>query len=260
MQRRKFIHSSVAAAAAITTGIDPLNKKDAAKKKELYELREYHMHFGADQSQLDNYFKNALIPALNKYGVKAVGVFKEMSQSEPAKIYLLIPYPSMEDYTTIVHKVKTDADFLKNSEAYSNIPADHPVYDRYSSAFLIAFDGIPAMVIPENKGERIFELRTYEGYSEDAVRRKIKMFNEGEFPIFYRTKLNPVFFGERIAGENLPCLTYMSTFKNMEERDKNWAAFGADPDWKKLSADPQYANTVNNIIKIFLVPTSYSQI
>jgi hypothetical protein len=46
----------------------------------------------------------------------------------------------------------------------------------------------------------------------------------------------------------------------MEERDKNWAAFGADPDWKKLSADPQYANTVNNIIKIFLVPTSYSQI
>ncbi len=77
------------------------------------------------------------------------------------------------------------------------------------------------------------------------------MFNEEEFPIFYKTKLNPVFFGEAIAGANLPCLTYMITFKNMEERDKNWAAFGADADWKKVSADVKYANTVSNIRRVF---------
>jgi hypothetical protein len=124
---------------------------------------------------------------------------------------------------------------------------------------MIGFDGHPVIEIPA-KGPRIFEMRTYEGYSEDAVRRKIKMFNESEFPIFYRTKLTPVFFGELVAGKNLPGLTYMITFKDMAERDANWAAFGADEDWKKLLADPQYANTVSNIIRIFLEPLPYSQV
>jgi hypothetical protein len=86
------------------------------------------------------------------------------------------------------------------------------------------------------------------------------MFNEEVFPIFYKTKLNPVFFGEVLAGPNLPCLTYMITFKDMEERDKNWAVFGADADWKKVSADPKYANTVSNIRRVFLEPLPYSQV
>ena len=39
---------------------------------------------------------------------------------------------------------------------------------------------------------------------------------------FYETGLHPVFFGETIIGEKLPQLTYMLTFKDMEERDANW--------------------------------------
>jgi hypothetical protein len=73
-------------------------------------------------------------------------------------------------------------------------------------------------------------------------------------------KLNPVFFGHVIAGEHMPCLTYMLTFKNMEERDANWKAFSADPDWKRVSGAPEYANTVSNIIRVFLEPAAYSQI
>jgi hypothetical protein len=208
---------------------------------------------------LETYFKSALIPAYNKYGVKTIGVFKEIGKSEPAKIYLLIPYAGMENYISVNAKVKADDDYIKNSQAYNAIAAEKPVYSRFSSSFMIAFDGMPKLIVP-GSDPRIFELRTYEGYSEDAVRRKIKMFNDGEFPIFYRTKLTPVFFGEVISGKNLPCLTYMITFKNLEERDKNWADFLADPDWKKLTADPQYANTVSNIIKTYLVPTVYSQV
>jgi hypothetical protein len=133
------------------------------------------------------------------------------------------------------------------------------VYNRITTSFLLAFDGFPTVKAPA-KESRIFELRTYEGYSEDAVTRKVKMFNEEEFPIFYKTKLTPVFFGEAIAGPNLPCLTYLITFKNLEERDKNWAAFGADADWKKVSNDPKYANTVSNIRRVFLEPLPYSQV
>jgi hypothetical protein len=124
---------------------------------------------------------------------------------------------------------------------------------------MIAFDGLPKMIVPES-GPRIFEVRTYEGYSEDAVARKIKMFNNEEFTIFNRVKLNPVFFGEIIAGPNLPALTYMVTFKNMEERDKAWKAFGPDPDWQRVSKLPEYANSVSRIFKTFLEPLPYSQV
>jgi hypothetical protein len=188
-----------------------------------------------------------------------VGVFKELGKSEPAKVYLLIAYPSFEDYLSISAKVKGDSDFIKNSTNWDKMPAEVPVFNRYDTSLLIAFDGFPALNVPARE-PRIFELRTYEGYNEDAVKRKIKMFNGEEFTIFNRTGLHPVFFGEAIAGPHLPCLTYMVTFKDMEERDKNWAAFGADADWKRVSADAQYANTVSNIRKIFMEPVPYSQV
>jgi hypothetical protein len=260
MKRRKFIQSSLAATAGIAVSVNPVIAGNSyPTQKEIYEWREYEIRFRSDIEQLENYFKTALIPAMNKYGVKTVGVFKEWIRSEPGKVYLLIPYPSLDNYLSINTKVKADLDYIKNSAAYNSIPADKPVYNRFTSSLMIAFDGFPTMAIPSDKS-RMFELRTYEGYSEDAVRRKIKMFHDGEFSIFSRAKLNPVFFGEVIAGDKLPCLTYMLTCNNMEERDKGWSVFVADPEWKKLVADPQYANTISKIRNTFLVPTSYSQV
>ncbi|SIO52196.1 NIPSNAP family protein [Chitinophaga niabensis] len=259
MQRRKFLQSSLAATAGMITPGPAIAGDKQPPQKEVYEWREYEMRFGSDQMQLENYFKTAFIPALNKYGVKAVGVFKEWRQSEPAKFYLLVPYSSLDNYLSVNMKVKADTDYIKNSAAYNSVPADKPIYSRFASSLMIAFDGWPAMVIPSGKS-RIFELRTYEGYSEDAVRRKIKMFNDGEFPIFKRAKLNPVFCGDVIAGDRQPRLTYMITCDSMEEREKGWAAFVADPEWKKLVGDPQYANTISTIRNTFLVPTSYSQV
>ncbi|MBL0743003.1 NIPSNAP family protein [Chryseolinea lacunae] len=257
MQRRKFLQSSLVATAAVSINPARAGEKDPSQK-EVYEWREYEMRFGSDQGQLDEYLKTALIPALNKHGVKTVGVFKDWSHSEPRKFYLLAPYSSLDSYLTINSKVKADVDYIKNSAAYNSIAADKALYTRFTSSLMIAFDGFPALVVPS--GERIFELRTYEGYSEDAVRRKIKMFNDGEFPIFSRAKLNPVFCGEVIAGDRQPRLTYMITCKNMEERDKGWSAFVADPEWKKLVGDPQYANTISKITNTFLVPAPYSQV
>lgn len=256
MQRRKFLQSSLAATAA--TANTAFAGGNHLVQKEVYEWREYEMRFGADQTQLENYFKTALIPALNKLGVKTVGVFKEWRPSDPAKIYLLTPYVSIESYFSINLKLKTDADYIKNSAAYHSVPAGKALYSRFTSSLMVAFDGWPALVAPGKS--RIFELRTYEGYSEDAVKRKIKMFNDGEYPIFKRAKLDPVFFGEVIAGDKLPRLTYMIACSSMEERDKGWGAFVADPEWKKLVGDAQYADTISKISNAFLVATEYSQV
>jgi hypothetical protein len=259
MERRKFVRSSLLAASALSVNAVKFSSDKKDSDKALYELREYEMHFGTSENELHAYFQNALIPALNKHGIKNVGVFKETSKSEPTKIYLLIPYSSWQDYPAINTQLKTDNDFKKASATYDQLPAEKFPYLRYTTKLMIAFDGQPQIIVP-SKQPRIFELRTYEGYNEDALRRKIKMFNDEEFQIFDRTKLNRVFFGEVISGKDMPCLTYMITFSNMEEHDKSWAAFGADADWQRVSKAPEYANTVSRITKIFLEPTSYSQL
>lgn len=130
MKRRKFLQSSLTAGLA-TTIIPVIGADNNATEQEIYEWREYEIRFGSDQQQLDNYFKSALIPALNKYGVKAVGVFKELVPSEPAKFYLLTPYSSLDNYLSVNTKVKMDADYIENSATYNSIPEDKALYDRF---------------------------------------------------------------------------------------------------------------------------------
>lgn len=253
MKRRQFVATSVLAVPAFAETPQP------AAPKAVYELRTYEMRFGAPGSSLENYLKDALMPALNRQGAKTVGVFREMGKSDPAKLYVLIPHATMDSYLAAATGLASDAAYASASQTYNQVTPDKAPFTRYVTSLMSAFDALPQPVVPA-KGDRIFELRTYEGYSEDAVRRKVRMFNVDELPIFYRVKLNPVFFGQVIAGEHMPCLTYMLTFKDMAERDANWKAFGNDPDWKRISAAPEYANTVSNIIRVFLEPASYSQI
>ncbi|HYV32528.1 MAG TPA: NIPSNAP family protein, partial [Candidatus Binatia bacterium] len=87
-------------------------------------------------------------------------------------------------------------------------------------------------------------------------------FNSGEIAIFRRTGLAPVFFGDTLIGTRQPQLTYMLAFDSPEARDKNWARFIADPDWKKLSTSPGYTDfeIVSSISNVLLRPTPYSQI
>jgi hypothetical protein len=90
----------------------------------------------------------------------------------------------------------------------------------------------------------------------------MEMFNSAEIAIFRRTGLRPVFFGETMVGSDMPSLTYLLVFADMEERARSWAAFVADPEWKKLAATPGYTDPeiVSNITNVILSPAPYSQI
>ena len=115
------------------------------------------------------------------------------------------------------------------------------------------------LVLPQTK-LAFFELRIYQSHSEPKAIRKVEMFNKGEIDIFLETGLTPVFFGEAVIGSQLPNLTYMLTFSNMQDRETSWEAFRNHPDWHTMSADPYYADTVSNITSIILRPESFSQV
>lgn len=260
MKRRKFLESS-AVLSALPISMAAANLSAPQAENEVYELRTYHIKFGSGGAgNLKKYLQHALIPTLNRHGVKKIGVFTEISLSNPVNIYVLIPHPSFASYGKMATGLASDAEYVELSKEYASLPQEKTVYSRYDTRLMLAFDGLPQMETTDTSKDRIFELRTYEGYSDDAVARKVGMFNDEELPLFYDTKLNPVFFGKIIAGDSMPALTYMLTFADMEERDANWKDFVSSPRWKEMSGKEKYANSVSNIHREFLVPTDYSQI
>ena len=152
----------------------------------------------------------------------------------------------------------SDEELQKVSAALS--PLSNPLFNRYQTSLYIAFKGMPKMIQPDDKN-RFFELRTYESHSEDAYRRKVNMFNEGELELFSELDFGSVFFGDKIAGDRMPCLTYMLAFESLEERNENWGQFADHPTWTRLKSDPAYKGSCcSSITRAFLTPMSYSQL
>ena len=269
MKRRRFLVSSLAAStlagampaadAKLAEGAPP------AAGREYYELRKYVLRRGPQQQAINDYFRDANLPALNRQGIRPVGVFNTVIGPASPTLYVLAPHASLESAVTIHDRLTADPEYLKAGASFINAPAAEPAYLRVQSFLFAAFAGMPKLELPLAAGEnspRIFELRTYESHSKKANRTKIGMFNSAEIAIFRRTGLRPVFFGETMVGSGMPSLTYMLAFADMEERTRNWAAFVADPDWKKLSSTPGYtdAETVSSISNVILSPAPFSQI
>ena len=83
MKRRNFIQVAAMGAAAGVVGLNTaMAKKTSSGKKQIYELREYDLIKPERQEFLDHYFKDGLIPALNKLGIENIGAFTAGTQSE----------------------------------------------------------------------------------------------------------------------------------------------------------------------------------
>lgn len=240
-------------------------EKTEGATREFYELRVYHLRRGPKQKLFDEFYREAAIPAMTRAGIGPVGVFSVMVGPDSPTMYVLIPHKSLELFATSNDRVRSDPGYQKAGAEFINAPASDPAYVRVESSLLVAFEGIPKLEVPaaaNGNQSRIFELRTYESHSKKANKKKIEMFNTGEIAIFRRAGLQPVFFGETLIGAKMPNLAYLLVHENMAARDKNWGAFGSDPEWKKLSSTPGYTDPeiVSNISNIFLRPAAYSQI
>jgi hypothetical protein len=255
MKRRRFFAAAgVATLASIPAAARPLTERQ--NDRQILELRRYVMPLGSGQQRLHTFLEDVAVPAFNRIGVSPVGAFTVLyGQTEPT-LYVLLPHASAADFFTSGARLMDDPAY--GGAVETSMEEAH--YVRYDNRIMLAFEGMPRVEAPDTSQPRIFELRTYESHNEQKARRKIEMFDKGEIDIFRATKLTPVFFGESLAGDRLPNLTYMITHSDMAARDEHWKAFTDHPDWKTMSADPYYAETVSNISNVVLRPTGYSQI
>ncbi len=269
MKRRHFIAQVAGASAFMGTAASMGTAQPAADQegsaREYYLLRRYEVRSGPQAKLANAYFQNALVPAANRLGINPVGVFHPHIGLDNPSALVLLPSRSLETLVRLEHHLAGDAGYLKAGSDFINAPANQPAYIRMESQLMIAFSGSPTLTAPAAAAEhkpRTFELRTYESPTDQDHKRKVEMFNSGEFDIFKSAGFSPVFYGDTLVGARMPQLTYMLSFGSLEERDRLWAAFGSAPAWKKLSTSPRYTfeDIVSNVTNVILDPTPYSQI
>lgn len=234
-------------------------------KRAYFELRRYLMRNSRNNMvrRTTDFIAKSYVPAARRAGIGPVGVFSASIAPEAPFLLVLSGYPSLAAMQASLEKLEADGEYQKALEEYCGAP-DLP-YVRVESALFRCFPSLPSIEAgtpAEGRGSRVFELRTYESDNELTLRRKIKMFGDGEIAIFRRSGIQPVFFGEALTGSRLPQLTYMVAYENMAAREKAWAAFGADPEWQKLRSVPGYADAeiVSGISNSILRPAAGSEI
>jgi hypothetical protein len=272
MNRRDFVTATLAAGGTLLAGSTARAGQGAppaaaARPSEYYELRRYHLRRGPHTRIVDDYWRLAALPALQRAGAGPIGAFNVMIGPDSPSLYVLIVHPSLDTFASLPARLAADTAYQTAGAAYLDAAATDPAFVRLNSSLMRAFDGMPKLELPFGGGEngrrsRIFELRTYESHSEKAGKKKIEIFNTAEIAIFRRAGMHPVFFGETLVGSNLPNLTYMLVYENMAAHDAQWSAFSADPEWRKISTTPGNTDPdiVANISNTYLRPTDYSQI
>jgi hypothetical protein len=274
IQRREFLKTSVAAtASAALAGTAAAASGAGVSGREYYDLRAYRPRPDRSLAPLDVYLEKALLPALGKRGIKNIGVFTELEVNKSAgtstpkassPVWVLVPHATLDSFVSVSADINNDPAVQAAGRDYLQAPKSSPAFDRIDSWLLLAFKSMPKLELPafskSKTPTRVFEMRDYESHSELKALSKMAMFDEGETTIMKDLGMSPVFFGQALAGPNLPHLRYITCGPDLATHLANWKKFGPDSRWAKLKDQPQYADNTSKNTARFLAPASYSQI
>ena len=108
---------------------------------------------------------------------------------------------------------------------------------------------------------RIYELRTYTCFEGklDALKAR---FRDHTIRIFKKHDMQSVgYWVPEDPERSKNTLVYILVHPSREAADKNWAAFQADPEWKKVAAESEAnGKIVQKVDRVFMDPTEFSQL
>lgn len=268
MQRREFLAASAAAAVAICAS-NSAHAADAPGAGGVTELRTYHFADREKMQAFEKFLGDAGVAAFNRAGARPVGVFKLAAkdnaplklESDPLDLYVLLPHKSFESLAAFDAALAADEAYTKAGGALLTAVKKDAAYTRYESTILVGVKGVPGVESRSQSPDRLVQLRIYEAPNAERGAKKVQMFTDGgELAIFTRVGMPPVFMGRAVAGAKLPNLTYMLAFDNEDAMKKAWDGFRNDAQWKTLSKDETYKDTVSQITNLVLRPCAGSQV
>ncbi|HYU78635.1 MAG TPA: NIPSNAP family protein [Vicinamibacterales bacterium] len=139
----------------------------------------------------------------------------------------------------------------------------HVGYSAALVAFGFAIGHLTAgvTVLHGQPATRVFEIRTYtapEGKLSDLHKR----FRDHTVRIFQRHGMTSIgYWTPQDAPLSQNTLIYILAHPSRDAAKQNWAAFQADPEWKKVAAESQVnGRIVEKVEAVFVDPTDYSPI
>ena len=132
---------------------------------------------------------------------------------------------------------------------------------KIMAAAVLVLSGYAVGRASQTAPSHVYEMRTYTATEGklDAVNAR---FRDHTRRIFERHNMKSVGYWTPLEGPTAgTTLVYILEHPSREEARKNWADFGADPDWKKARADSETnagGPLTTKIDSVFLAPTDYS--
>ena len=265
MKRREFLTtSSLAGGAVLSSWAGGEALAQEASSREFYELRTYEMQTGNRKAVLNDYLEKAFIPALNRLGSRPVGVFTVVSGSNALNLFVLVPHASLESFLAAPASWRLTRSIRRPPRLTCQPPSTTrptPATSRRSSgpSRTCRRCGCPRRR-PATSRASSNCASTRATARRRRSRRSRCSTRAARSRIFDKVGLRSVFFGQTLVGRRQPNLVYMTVHQDMVAREKTWEDFRNSPDWKALSSNPVFANTVSATTVIFLRPAAYSQI
>jgi len=133
------------------------------------------------------------------------------------------------------------------------------------TASLLSLMGGPAVTFGfsllggSSSSHHVYELRLYR-VNEGKMSALIARFGDHTDAIFKRHNMKSIgYWVPEDAPYSQNLFVYVLEHSSREEARKNWAAFQADPEWKKVKAESEIDGPLaDHIDSYFMDPTSYS--
>ena len=123
------------------------------------------------------------------------------------------------------------------------------------AAVMVSF----STLMGSNSSNHVYELRMYhvnEG-KMDALAARFRDHTDALFKKHYMKSIGYWVPEDAPSSQNL--FIYILEHPSRQEAEKNWAAFQADPEWKKVKAESeQQGPLADHIDHYFMDPTSFS--
>jgi len=224
-----------------------------------YELRTYYAAPGKLDA-LNARFRNHTMQIFEKHGMKNIGYWMPIDNSDNKLIYVL-GHASRETADKAWKEFGADAEWQKVAKESE---ANGRLVTKVERRFMTATDYSPE-IKPAKSGEaRVFELRTYTA-APDHLENLNARFREHTCKLFEKHGMANVAYWNLMPNEKDAnnTLIYILAHKSKEASDTSWKAFREDPAWvaaKKASEEKAGGSlTVPDGVKsVFMTPTDYS--
>ena len=106
----------------------------------------------------------------------------------------------------------------------------------------------------------IYELRIY-SCLPSRLPKLLKRFEDHTLKLWEKHGIRQAGFWTVLVGDGNNDLPYLLAWESLAEREKKWAAFGADPDWLSARAKTEENGAiVANVKNFILAPTAFSAV